>query len=143
MRYASIAVAFLATFGSTSLASTPTPARYDVQLRITRAGSLVAAPHLVSRAGEAASLMGNDGNQNSWTIKLKATPDLSHPGKVAVDWSMSFTQPLTAGGVSTRRAATTLSMSDPGHAALDLPATKPEVAPLHIELGIARVASSQ
>ncbi|MDH7975576.1 hypothetical protein QH494_25615 [Sphingomonas sp. AR_OL41] len=141
MRHISIAVALLATVASTSLAAAPAPERYDLQLRITRQGTLVAAPRLISRAGEAATFMSDDGKRNSWSIKLKAMPDVAHDGHVTVDWSMTFTQPIATGGISTRSTSTTLSMRDPGHAALDLPAAGPEVAPLHVELAIARMAS--
>ena len=142
MRTSSIAAVFLTLVAGASFATAPAPERYDVQLRITRAGALLAAPHLTSRAGETATFMSDDGKHNSWTITLKATPDLRRQHRVAVDWSMSFTQPLISGGISTRRTSTTLLLAEPGHAALDLP-TAAEIAPVHVELGIARAAGDQ
>lgn len=142
MRNSSIATAFLTLVASASFAAAPAPERYDLQLRITRAGALVAAPRLTSRAGEMATFMSDDGKHNSWTITLKATPDIRDQHKVAVGWSMSFTQPLASGGISTRKTSTTLLLATPGRAALDLPSAA-DVAPVRVELAIAPATGDQ
>jgi len=79
-----MSLAVLALLSATAPLGAQTAApRYDLQVRVLEGDTVLGAPHLVAAAGEAATMLSDDGHGHGWNVIMTATPTAA-PGRVTV-----------------------------------------------------------
>lgn len=114
MKKSSMVALALIGASASSLSAAPEPHRYDIQVRLLEAGKLVAAPRLITDAGQLATFVADDGTKG-WSLKVTATPDPANDTVTLASDIEFWSRPE-----SRRRATTTIRMKEGDPTAFEL-----------------------